>query len=178
MKPIRSYSELVDSLSGKSIIVVEGARCTGKDHLIKRLQASIHDSTYFEILSPRKRYSDENGSVRLPPGVSIQQGHLWTVECLRQLKGPFIVNRGMLSGQYFDTPNRNLFEMWINMMKEHNGVVVLLHPEIGDHSARIRAARRSAEASSISAEKVGLQRLAQELPEDMLLVFSESQLDK
>lgn len=178
MNVIKSYTDLVSKLAGKSIVVVEGARCTGKDHLIGRLSRSIAGSSYFEIMSPRKKYMDANGSVKLPDGVSIQQGHLWVIECLRQLRGPFIVNRGMLSGQYFDTPNRTLFEMWINMMKEHNGVVVLLHPEIGDHSARIRAARRSAEASSISAEKVGLQRLAQELPENMLLVFSESQLDK
>lgn len=171
---ITSYDILVDQLRDKKLVVFEGARCAGKDHLISRIAPTL-ELNHFELLSPRKRFADPvTGSVKLPPSVSIQQGHLWAIESLRQAPGSYAINRGMLSGQYFDRPNKDLMEMWINLLRANKGVVVLVHPPTGDHAVRIRAAKRSAESSSIFAEKTGLQRLAVDnVPEDLLLVFSE-----
>lgn len=177
MNVLKSYEEVVAFAATKKILVVEGARCVGKSHLIEQLREQDPSLRYFEILHPRKRFvtPDSNGRAILPLGLTIQHGHFWSMDCIRQLVEQdfrFVVNRGMLSGQFFDPPNKELMDLWGKLLEQCCGAVLLVHPPAGTHSERIRAAKRSHEATSISAEKAGLLRLAQLLPSSIVSIFS------
>lgn len=151
------------------VILVEGARCAGKDHLIARLD----DYQSYEVLKPRKQFLDRmTGGVKgLPAGLEIQQSHLWTLDVLRQLDVKCVVNRSMLSSLYFDGFDQERFTLWSNLVRTIGAMVLLVQPSLVEHQRRIQRAGRAAEAESILAERSGIARHASEVPG--LVVFSE-----
>lgn len=169
MEVVTTLESLLEAVSGTRVVVIEGARCTGKDHLISR----IPGYQVYEVLKPRKQFMDRltGGLANLPGSLDIQQSHLWTLDVLRQLDVKVLINRSMLSSLYFDGFSQDRFTMWKSMLKTIGAMVVLVSPSIVDHRARIVKAGRSAEAESIIAERNGIQRHALDL--EGLVVFSE-----
>lgn len=165
MKSVSTLPDLFACLEGKDTIIVEGPRCSGKDHLIREfLQRNPAFSSY-EVLKPRKQFLAQGVSgnlSNLPADLDIQQSHLWTLDVFRQLRPKVIVNRGMLSSYHFDGPHSERLAMWCRMVKDLDAVVVLVLPVQRIHSKRIAAAGRVSEATSISVEKAGILRAATE----------------
>ena len=175
---LTAYDSLAALMSKYRVIIVEGSRCTGKDHLISRFLATYKDFHGYELLKPRKQFvqGSLDGKVRnLPAGLDIQQGHLWSLDVFRQIPDlKVVINRSMLTSQYFDGPNDERFELWVNMLKGLDALVVLVQPSEREHSKRIAKMARMSESASISSERIGIQRYAAKLPKEMLVIFSES----
>lgn len=168
--------ELFPLLVKYRIVIVEGARCVGKDHLIERFTTAHPAYLPYEVMKPRKKFMDEiSGSLHnLPGGIDIQQSHLWTMDVFRQFRDlKVVVNRSMLTSQHFDGQHEERFTMWQNLLKTVNGIVVLVNPPDRSHAKRIASAGRLAETESIYAEKIGIQRFAAMLDPARLCVFSE-----
>lgn len=173
---ITSASELFSKIADRRIVVVEGARCTGKDHLIDRLVRQDPTRVVYEALKPRKAFLEKSsGSLRNIPGnLDIQQSHLWSLDVFRQFPAArAVINRSMLTSAHFDGFNEDRFTMWKNLLAQLGGVVVLLCPSARTHAHRIAKAGRADESESISVEQTGIQRFASMLDPENLILFCE-----
>lgn len=169
---LTDYTALLNKLRAHRVVVIEGARCTGKDYLIGRICADDPARQVYEALKPRKKFMVDNGSLTLPARLDIQQSHLWSLDVFRQLPDlSVLVNRSMLTSMYFDGPDDERFTLWRNMLEALDALVVLLSPPARVHAQRIAKAGRAAEAVSIEAETQGIRRHAAALG-DRLVVFS------
>lgn len=164
---VNTYDKLKDLITS-NLVIVEGPRCAGKDFLIGRLSTDLSYHTY-EVLKPRKQFlAGLHGSLsNLPAGLEIQQSHLWSLDVFRQVPVKVIVNRSMLTSQHFDGPNPDRLAMWAKLISDLQAQVVLVLPSDHVHARRIAKAGRSAEATSIYAERIGILRAASSLTEQI-----------
>lgn len=160
MITVATLSSLYPLISSSRIIIVEGPRCSGKDYLIRDFVLKYPSYQVYEVLKPRKQFlSGVNGNLsNLPADLDIQQSHLWSLDVFRQVNVPVVINRSMLTSFYFDGPHQERLDMWSRMVKDMDAKVVLVLPADRIHAKRIASAGRSAEATSISAEKAGIIR--------------------
>ncbi len=175
---IARFSELMPAIKDYRVVVVEGARCVGKDHLISRIVEADPARMVYECLKPRKQFLQPNGRAGgLPAGLEMQQSHIWVLDVLRQLQARVIINRSMPSSLYFDGPNNERADMWVKLMEAVDGVTVLVTPTERSHARRIARAGRSAESTSIQVERNGIQRAVAALPQNRVIVFLDTDLD-
>lgn len=177
MNILSTYDELAKAVADVPVVVIDGSRCSGKDYLISRLVESDPASKVYEILKPRKKWVEStNGKVgQLPCDLDMQQGHIWTMDIIRQMVDiRIIVNRGMLSSQHFDGPDSDRLQMWSSMLSSMSGKVILLHPPLPSLAKRIAKAGRQAESESIHLERNSLRRHAMVMDPALVLIFSES----
>lgn len=167
MKIVNTYEVLKNALSSR-LIIVEGPRCAGKDYLIGMLAKDLGYHTY-EVLKPRKQFlAGLHGSLaNLPADLDIQQSHLWSLDVFRQIPINVIVNRSMLTSQHFDGPHADRLAMWAKLVQDLEAQVVLVLPTDQVHARRIAKAGRSAESTSIYAERLGIIRVATSLTEQL-----------
>ncbi|TXH14540.1 MAG: hypothetical protein E6R03_09125 [Hyphomicrobiaceae bacterium] len=167
MIQVNTYEQLKAKLSSR-IVIVEGPRCAGKDFLIGPLSKDL-DYQVYECLKPRKQYlAGLGGSLsNLPADLDIQQAHLWSLDVFRQIPIRVIINRSMLTSQYFDGPHSDRLSMWVKMVQDLEAQLVLLLPSDQVHARRIAKAGRSSESTSIYAERLGIMRVASSLTKQL-----------
>lgn len=172
------HNTLFKAISNYRVIVVEGARCTGKDYLIHEFTKSPYGKGYsvYEALKPRKQFLQTfTGGLRnLPAGLEIQQSHLWTLDVFRQIPDlKVIINRAMLSSLHFDGISLERFTFWQTLLQSIGGIVVHVDPSEKVHAQRIAKANRVSETESIYVEQIGIKKFAMQLPKDLVIHFSE-----
>lgn len=176
VKPLQTFERLCEAVQGCRVLVVEGARGVGKDHLCDRLCGHF-GHRYYEYLKPRKSHVDSKGSVqeRLPAGYEVQQSSFWVFDFLRQQPDLKVVcNRSLLSSMHWDGPRPDRLEVWSQMLTALEGKVIMVIPTPGEHRRRLVKRRRSHELNAAEAEYRGIVSWAHEVPKELVTWFQEA----